>query len=858
MIATTTLSPIRVNPRSLFIPGLLNLPFAAWFLQHVCHQWISYFDVDGNFVFPYIISMRRRRRKRRYIKWLLISLGVFVATLGIAAWGTYLYFTHDLPRVDSLRDYTPPIISRVYADEGELIGEFFLEKRIVVPTEGIPQFVLQAFVSAEDARFFEHEGLDYSAIFRALWKNIKAGEIVQGGSTITQQVARSLLLSSERKWSRKIREAILAYRMEKSLSKEEILYLYLNQIYLGHGAYGIEAAAQNYFGKQLGDLNMAEAAMLAGLPQAPTRNSPYNHPRKAKMRQAYVIDQMVENGYISRAEATDALETVLEIHPRRSKFLEVAPYFTEHVRRYVEEKYGRDTLYKEGLEIFATLDVAMQRAAQEAVPRGLKELDKRQGYRGPLRHLDAGEIESFCKEVQEDLGQSPLTEGEETLGVVVEIKQREKAVLVRVGDMMGRIELADMKWARKPDPEVPHYRARVRNPAEVLQVGDVIKVKVKGVADKVMALSLEQDPLVHAALLSIDLKTGYVKAMVGGRDFQESQFNRAVQAKRQAGSAFKPIIYASAIDEGYTPATVIVDSPIIYDGTQDYQSWKPRNYEEKFYGPTTFRKALAKSRNVITVKIVQDIGLPYVTQYARKLGIESPLNEDLSMALGSSSVSLLELTKAYAVFGNQGRRVEPIFIKKIVDREGNVLEENIPPSPHHRGDDGTGGTDGVAEQVISPETAYIITNLLEGVVRNGTGWRAKALRRPCAGKTGTTDDYSDAWFIGYTPDLITGVWVGFDQEKPLGKDETGSRAACPIWLDYMKTVLDGKPIKHFPVSPGIIFAKVDPETGLLASPSSRNAFFECFKEGTAPTRHAEKKGSRSTEFFKFDMTRPPR
>jgi len=387
-------------------------------------------------------------------------------------------------------------------------------------------------------------------------------------------------------------------------------------------------------------------------------------------------------------------------------------------------------------------------------------------------------------------------------------------------------------------------------------------VRVKGGSGKTMAVSLEQDPLVHAALLSIDLKTGYVKAMVGGRDFQESQFNRAIQAKRQAGSAFKPLIYASAIDKGYTPATVIVDSPIIYDGTQDYQSWKPRNYEERFYGPTTLRKALAKSRNVITVKIVQDIEIPYVTQYARKLGIESPLNDDLSMALGSSSVSLLELTKAYAVFGNQGRRVKPIFIKKIAGRGGNVLEEKVPPagrvSSLHRGEDGAEGTDGAAEQVISPETAYIITNLLEGVVRNGTGWRAKALGRPCAGKTGTTDDYSDAWFIGYTTDLITGVWVGFDQEKPLGKDETGSRAACPIWLDYMKTVLDEKPIKHFPVSPRIVFAKIDPDTGLLASSSSGSAFFECFKEGTAPTRPSEKKGSRSTEFFKFDMTRPPR
>jgi penicillin-binding protein 1A len=819
-------------------------------------------EVPFSLTFIFMRLYERRRRRIRRIKVIATTLVVSFVILGLGAWGVYLYFTHDLPRVDSLKDYTPPIISTAYSDAGEPIGEFFTEKRVVVPIEEIPRFVLHAFLSAEDARFFQHEGLDYPAIVRAFLKNIQAGEIVQGGSTITQQVARSLLLSSARKWSRKIREAILANRMEKSLSKEEILYLYLNQIYLGHGAYGVEAASQNYFGKHVKDLNLAEAAMIAGLPQAPSRNSPYNHPRMAKLRQAYVLDQMVENDYITREEAEEALKTILEIHPRRSKFLEVAPYFTEHIRRYVEEKYGRDMLYKGGLQIFTALDVGMQKAAQQAVHRGLKELDKRQGYRGPIRHLEPEEVESFCKEVQQSLDQSPLTEGEEVVGVVAEISDREKAVLVKVGERMGRIELEDMKWARKPDPEVPYYQARVDNPRDLLQVGDVIKVKVKGSSGKTLALSLEQDPLAHAALLSIDLKTGYVKAMVGGRDFQESQFNRAVQARRQAGSAFKPIIYASAIDGEYTAATVIIDSPIIYDGTKDYGSWKPRNYEEKFYGPTTLRKALAKSRNVITVKIVQDIGIPYVTQYAHQLGIESPLNEDLSMALGSSSVSLLELTRAYSVFANQGHRVEPIFIKKIADKDGNTLEENLSPAQRtstQQGDDLRAKADGNSvEQVISPETAYIITNLLEGVIRNGTGWRAKALGRPAAGKTGTTDDYSDAWFMGYTPDLITGVWVGFDQEEPLGKDETGSRAACPIWLDYMKTVLEGKPIKHFPVPERIIFAKIDPETGLLASPSTQNPFFECFKEGTAPTRSSEEKPSRPTEFFKFDMDRPPR
>ena len=467
---------------------------------------------------------------------------------------------------------------------------------------------------------------------------------------------KSLLLSPERSFSRKIREAILAFKIEKYLSKDEILFLYLNQIYLGHGAYGVAAAAEDYFGKPVEELTLAESALLAGLPQAPSKNSPYNHPEQAKRRQAYVLHQMVEGGFISSGELMKAVQTPLKLRSVPNPSIETVPYFVEHVRRYVEEKYGKDGLYKNGLQVYTTIDTDFQRIAQEAVESGLKEIEKRQKYSS---------------------------------------------------------------------------------------VG--------------MPLTLE------GSLICFDLETGFIKAMVGGRDYKKSQFNRAIQARRQTGSAFKPIVYASALDKGYTPASIIVDSPIVF--TWGNQKWKPKNFDGKFLGPTTLKNALTHSINVVTVKIAQNIGVDYIQEYAKKMGISSPLHDNLSMALGSSSISLYELTKAYAVFANQGNSFKPIFIKKILDRDGNLLEENLPLfSPKEPSDE---------ERILSPQTAYLMTHLLESVVQNGTGWRAKALGRPVAGKTGTTDQFLDAWFIGYTPELLTGVWVGFDDERTLGENELG-------------------------------------------------------------------------------------
>jgi penicillin-binding protein 1A len=786
----------------------------------------------------------RRGRKGTLGRFLYLLYGtVMVLSLltGLFLGGVYFYFTRNLPRISSLGDYRPPIITTVYSDDMRKIAEFSNERRIVVPLSKMPKMLISAFVAAEDARFFKHEGVDLFSITRAFLRNIEAGTIIQGGSTITQQVAKSFFLSPEKSYSRKVREAILAYRIDKAFSKDEILFLYLNQIYLGHGAYGVEAAAGNYFGKSVADLNLAECAMLAGLPQAPSRYSPFLHPKKAKQRQVYVLNRMINEGYITNVQATEAIDTPLDIKPRRNWYIEEVPYYTEYVRKYVEETYGRDVLYKEGLTIYTAVNIETQKAGQAALNHGLQALDKRQGYRGPLKHLEQEHFEAFSQEIQRTLEKHPLEKESIIQGVVIAVNDGEQKATVRIGSEQGDLRLEDMRWARKPDTEIAYYDARVENVSDVLKVGDVILISVKDQQKEtgLWDLSLEQRPAVEGALLCMEAETGYVKAMIGGRDFKVTQFNRSIQSRRQPGSAFKPIIYAAALDKGYTPGTIVIDAPIVFEDTENEFTWKPRNYEEKFHGPTLFRTALAMSRNVVTVKILKDIGIDYAIEYAQKLGIQSKLSRDLSLALGSSGISLLELVRAYAIFNNQGYRVKPCFTTKILDRDGNILEENQPES----------------EKVIEKSTAYIITNLLQGVVQHGTGRRVKALDRPVAGKTGTTNDLHDAWFVGYTPGCVTGTWVGFDEEKPLGLDETGSRAASPIWLEFMQAILKDKPVRVFQVPDGVVFAKIDVETGLLAVPESKETLFECFKEGTVPTEYTKKPGSitEPSQLFKSDM-----
>ena len=789
------------------------------------------------------IKSRRGKKLtlRRLLYFFYTTVIIFSLVAGLFIGGMYFYFTKDLPKIWSLKDYRPPIITTVYSDDNRKIAEFFEHRRIVIPFSKMPKMLIDAFIAAEDARFYKHKGIDFFSIARAFLKNIEAGTIIQGGSTITQQVAKSFFLSPQKSYSRKVREAILAYRIDKAFTKGEILFLYLNQIYLGHGAYGVEAAAENYFGKSVSELNLAECALLAGLPQAPSGYSPFLHPKRAKQRQIYVLNRMIAEGYITNLQATEAINTELDIKQRRNWYVEEVPYYTEYVRQYVEEKYGKDLLYKEGLKVYTAVNIEMQKIGRAALNHGLRALDKRQGYRGPVKHLEPDELEAFSQNLESILDKEPLEPDKIVQGVVVAVNDREKMATVRIGREQGRLHLVDMRWARKPDPEVAHYNARVKQVSDVLEMGDVILVQVKGRQEEteMWDLALAQTPALEGALLCMEAETGHVKALIGGQDFKVSQFNRAIQSRRQPGSAFKPIIYAAALDKGYTPATIIIDSPVVFEDTEREFTWKPRNYEEKFYGPTLFRTALARSRNVVTVKILRNIGIDYVMEYAKGLGIESNLSRDLSIALGSSGVSLLELVRAYSVFDNQGYRVKPCFVTKILDRDGNVLEENHPES----------------EKVIEKSTAYIITNLLQGVVQHGTGRSVKPLNRPVAGKTGTTNNLYDAWFAGYTPRYVTGVWVGFDEEKSLGIDETGAKAASPIWLEFMQTILKDKPVRVFQVPDGVVFAKIDAETGLLAIPESKHTIFECFKEGAIPTEYTKKPGSITEpgQFFKSDM-----
>ncbi len=793
-----------------------------------------------------IIEKRGRQPKRhvifRLLKWGMILGLVAMALVAAVGIGGYYYLSEDLPKITSLADYRPPIITTMYSDDGRKIGEFFKERRILVPLAEMPDMLKKAFVAAEDSRFYQHRGIDFYSILRAFLKNIKAGTIVQGGSTITQQVTKSFFLTPERNYTRKLKEAILAYRIEKFLTKDEILFLYLNQIYLGHGAYGVGAAADNYFNKPVQELTLGECAILAGLPQAPSRYSPFHALDKANQRRIYVINRMVAEGYITNMQATEGIAQKLDIRPRRNLYLEEVPFYAEHVRRYVEKHHGADALYRGGLQIFTSVNIEMQKIARQEVEKGLRELDKRRGYRGPISHLAKNEIETFIQTETAKIGATDgLVPGKRIHGVVVAISDKKKRATVRMGKDRGTIRLKTITWARKPNITVAYSKARLKRISRALKVGDVIDVEVlkKLKGDHRWEVTLAQEPEAQAALICMEAETGQVKAMIGGRNFRDTQFNRAIQSRRQPGSAFKPIIYAAALDKGYTPATALIDSPVVFrEKSMDF-TWKPKNYGNKFHGRTLFRQALAKSMNVITVKILKDIGVDYVIDYARHLGIASHLNRDLSIALGSSGVSLLELTGAYTIFANQGFYVPPVFITKIVDRDGHVLEE----------------TTLIRKKVLSEDTAYIMTNLLEGVIKNGTGWRIKALKRPAAGKTGTTNDLYDAWFMGYTPRYVTGVWVGFDNEASLGRGETGSRTASPIWLGFMKRVLEGKPVRVFQVPDGIMFAKIDAKTGLLAIPESEETIFECFKEGTAPTEYTKKPGTinGSSDFFKLDM-----
>jgi penicillin-binding protein 1A len=771
---------------------------------------------------------------------LLIAAVFILIIIGAVLW---YFWSSNLPYIGSLKEYNPPIITEILSSDGRIIGKFYDEKRIIVNLDKVSQDLLNAIIASEDDRFYKHEGIDYAGITRSFFKNLMATRIEGGGSTITQQVTREVLLKDKTQtYKRKAREAMLSLQIEKMFSKERILFLYINQIYLGHGAYGVEVAAQTYFGKSAKDLNLAECALIAGLYQAPSKYDPISHFERAKERQKYVLRRMVEVGFITEAQREEALDTPLIMGEKADSVIKDSQYFAEYIRRYLENRYGREMLYRRGLKVYTTMDVRMQMSAVKALNQGLAELDKREGYRGAIKSLSPGETEAFEKEAAEKLIKNPPEIGSVIQGVVTNVDNQNLEVTVDIGGISTLLPLAEMNWARKPDPEVIYYNAVVQRPGFVLKKGDVILCRIKEestVPGVKWVVSLEQEPEIQGAVFAMDVRTGKVRAMVGGRDFSISQFDRANQAKRQTGSAIKPIIYAAALDYGMTPSTVILDTAYVSSmnpGEDDV--WRPKNYDGDFLGPTLLRKGLIKSMNVITVKILNIIKPQTAIDYARKLGITSDLEPNLSLALGSYTMTLKEITTSYSAFANGGSLVEPYFIEKIEDRRGLILEENQP----------------AVREAIPEDTAYVMTDILEGVINEGTGQRSRVLGRPVAGKTGTTNDLKDAWFIGYSPGILAGVWVGYDDSKPMSRGETGARAANPIWNYFMAEALKDQPVEDFHAPDSVTFVKIDSESGLLPSSYSKQTVFQAFKKGTEPTEYTPKpESAKSGQFQQFDM-----
>jgi penicillin-binding protein 1A len=768
------------------------------------------------------------KEKSKFKKVLLVSfLSIFLICLTTGFFGTafiYFHYSKDLPDVRKLKDHLPSTITQIYSDKDEKIAEFYIEKRIIVSLENIPLALKQATLAVEDSNFYYHFGIDPKAIFRAFITNLKAGYVVEGGSTITQQLTKTIFLSREKTLPRKIKEAILAVRLELIFSKDEILEMYLNQIYYGHGTYGVEAAARTYFGKTVKDLTIAECAMIASLPKAPNNYSPYRNPKKARKRRNHVIRRMADVSFITRDQAYASLQENFHLG-QVQEMLNKAPYFVEHVRRILEKKFGSSKLYRAGLKVYTTLNMDMQESAQRAIKQNLQNADKRYGYRGSLGTVDLSRGEIAVQNAM--LKQNNFSDkkgikiGSIVNGTVMSVGETQSWIILGAED--GYLDIKDMNWARKPNPNVDGRWAKIKRPNEAITAGDMILVKILGRKQdgSGWTLSLEQEPEVEAALISLDPLTGHVKAMIGGYNFYKSQFNRAVQAIRQPGSAFKPIIYAAAVNEGFSPSSVIIDSPIIFKEKQDtFEKWKPVNFEKKFYGPTSLREALAHSRNIVTVKLMQKIGIKSSIRLAKSLGISSKLEKNLSIALGSSGMTLYELTSAYSAFANMGTLIKPAAIRNIKSRNGELIFTSVPEST----------------QPISPGTAHIITSLMQSVIKNGTATKVKALKRPVAGKTGTTNNYVDAWFMGYTPELVTGVWVGKDKDAPLGRNETGSRAAIPIWLQFMQEALVNRPKINFPVPTDIQYLKVKSESGEPAKFGDTNSKFELFSQNFLPEK----------------------
>lgn len=691
----------------------------------------------------------------------VFTLLIVAATLLGTMVGLLIVYSTDLPQISELERYRPSTITELYDSKGRVIGSFALQRRVLAQYDDFPKVLRDAIISTEDKSFEEHWGINFWRVMGATYRDVASSSRAQGASTLTMQLSRNLFLSPERHFSRKIQEAMLAMQIERHFTKEQIFTLYCNQIFLGHGVYGFEAGAEFYFSKHARNLNLEEAALLAGLPKAPVYYSPINFPERAMKRRNLVINNLLEDGKITAEEAVRAKASPLRLNIEQENT--PAPYFVEEVRRYLERKYGTDQVHEGGLRVYTSLDLDLQRAANQSVMDGLAAYERRHGWRGHLTNVLASG-ERLDKYEHPDWAQ-PITVGEYVHGVVMEVKP--KSAKVKFGRYVTQLGPAELAWTK------------VKKPKKLLAPGDLVYVKVLSLANDGSArVSLQQDSGVQGALLAIKNETGDIEAMVGGRNFEESKFNRATQAQRQVGSSFKPFVYTAAVDQGARPDDLILDEPTTFDSAGT--PYTPHNFDHRYEGNITLRRALADSRNVPAVKLAQKVGMNTVAEYARKFGIASPLPPYLPVALGAADLTLYEQTSAFSVFPNDGVRIEPRFVRKVTDYEGHVLEEDYPE----------------ARDVISQQTARTMVSLLQGVVLHGTASAARRLNHVLAGKTGTTNNYTDAWFVGFSPSVTCGVWVGFDEKRPLGEDETGAKAALPIWMDFMHSAISAGTQKH--------------------------------------------------------------
>jgi penicillin-binding protein 1A len=763
--------------------------------------------------------------KKRLVRILLAALLVGTACVLGAIFGAYVAVRNNLPTVDELESLKAKIITTVYSAKGEPVKEFAEERRIEVPISRIPDILKKAIVATEDPRFYSHKGVDFVGIVRALKEDvIKIGRgslrRPQGGSTITQQLARSLFLYPQQTIRRKLKEMFLARQIEKKYSKDRILELYCNQFYLGHGVYGVETASNLFFGKSVDGLTLEEAAMIAGIFRGPSIYSPYTNAERTLQRRNHVLNRLVEEKYISAADGEAAKHKPLGVLPLRRQSSEFGAFFFEEIRRALDRDFGSDALYNAGLKVYTTFDPELQKFAEAAVRSGLRTLDKKKGWRPDKRNLLAdgkADLETVWLDGWSSL---PLEKGEVVDAIVTGAAKSEATV--RIKGYTGRMRSTGIEWTR----------ARFLD--ALIKTGDVIQVEIRSVDEtkKEAVVALDQEPRVEGAFMVIDPATGQIKAMVGGFLFRRSQFNRATQALRQTGSSIKPFLYTAALENGFTPASIIVDEPVTFNDKWTGEPWTPHNYDQEYKGAVTLRKGLEESRNVVTAKLLDYISPQVGVNYCRKFGITSTIYPYLSLSLGTFDVSLLELVSAYTTFPNRGVRVKPYFITRVEDKEGNVLQENSLES----------------EEVLSPQTAFMMTYLLEGVTQaGGTAWSSAALNWTLAGKTGTTDKYTDAWFVGFSPSLCAGVWVGYDNNVSLGERQSGAVAALPIWNDFFGRVIEAKKkeaaaqgtevqSEEFVVPPNLVFVDIDRKTGLLATPICRFVLKEVFFPGTEPAR----------------------